>query len=134
MTIFCGFLVLGPSISVAADAFIRRWVDVFWTASRRLRELDPQSIRYVYFAVLSVYAVVSVALLIFGLPDQLLLIAALFLNFALGFSCWHTLWVNCSLLPPPLRPGWFIRVALFLAGLFFFMIGTVSTLARLEIV
>ena len=134
MTIFCGFLVLGPSISVAADAFIRRWVDVFWTASRRLRELDPQSIRYVYFAVLSVYAVVSVALLIFGLPDQLLLIAALFLNFALGFSCWHTLWINCSLLPPPLRPGWFIRVALFLAGLFFFMIGTVSTLARLEIV
>ena len=37
MTIFCGFLVLAPTVSTTADGIIRRWVDVFWTSSRRMR-------------------------------------------------------------------------------------------------
>ena len=30
----CGFLVLAPTMATAADGIVRRWVDVFWTASK----------------------------------------------------------------------------------------------------
>ena len=36
LTLFCGFLVLGPTMAASADGIVRRWVDVFWTASKRL--------------------------------------------------------------------------------------------------
>jgi len=64
-------------------------------------------------------------------PTELLVIATLIYNFALGFSCWHTLAVNGTLLPKELRPGWPLRVALFLAGAFFWMIATLSTAQQL---
>jgi hypothetical protein len=49
-------------------------------------------------------------------------------NFALGFSCLHTIFVNKLLLPKELRPGLFPTVAMTLAGCFFLFIGTVATL------
>ncbi len=128
MTIFCGFVVLGLTVAPAADGFVRRWVDTFWTSSRWLRSLHPRNIRYVYFSMLTLYMVVGVILLCVGKPTTLLLIAGVLLNYALGISCWHTLAVNVFLLPRPLRPGWFLRTALFLAGLFFVLVATLSTL------
>ena len=133
MTIFCGFLVLGPSCSFAADGFIRRWVDIIWTTVRPIRQLNPQSIRYLYFAILAFYVAFGIVMLSLRRPESLLLLAALFMNFAMGFSMWHALWVNCTILPPPLRPGWFLRIALFLAGLFYWSIGTISTITKLGV-
>ena len=52
-------------------------------------------------------------------------------NYALGFSCFHTLAVNLILLPPALRPGWCIRIAMVAAGLFFTLLGTIVTLREL---
>ena len=78
--------------------------------------------------MLTLYMVVGVILLCVGKPTTLLLIASVLLNYALGISCWHTLAVNVFLLPRPLRPGWFLRVALFLAGLFFVLVATLSTM------
>ncbi len=131
MTLFCGFLVLAPSMATTADGVVRRWVDVFWTASPRLRRLDPKNIRYVYFGVLVVYAAFGLTMLSLGAPTTLLLIAGMIYNFALGFSCWHTLAVNLVLLPPELRPRVYQRVLLFLAGLFFLAIATVTMMERL---
>jgi len=53
LTLLCGFLVITTTLITTIDGLIRRWVDVFWTASRRLREVAPENIRYVYFAVLT---------------------------------------------------------------------------------
>ena len=131
LTIFCGFIVLAPSIAPATDGFIRRWVDVFWISSRRLRSLDTRNIRYVYFGVLAVYMVSGAIVLVIGRPVDLLKIATMIMNFALGISCWHALYVNVTLLPREVRPGWFMRIALFLAGLFFGIIGLLSTLFAL---
>lgn len=128
MTLFCGFLVLAPSMATSADGVVRRWVDVFWTSSKRLRNVDPKNIRYVYFGVLTVYAIFGLTMLTLSKPEALLLIATTIFNFALGFSCWHTLWLNLVLLPKELRPNWFIRIALFSAGCFFWMVATVSAL------
>jgi len=131
LTIFCGFLVLAPSAVSTADGVLRRWVDVFWTASPALRRLDPHRIRYVYFGTLLAYATFGLLALWWGRPEKLLLWATTIYNFALGFSCWHVLAVNLTLLPKPLRPRLFIRLGLVLSGLFFLSLGAVVTLRNL---
>jgi hypothetical protein len=128
LTLFCGFLVLGPSASTTADGFLRRWVDVFWTGSERLRKLQPHKIRWVYFAFLCGYLAFGLVALWMAPPRRLILFATTVYNYALGVSCWHTLVVNLTLLPPELRPGWFSRVGLVVSGIFFTALAVISTL------
>ena len=125
MTILCGFLVLAPSMSTSADGIVRRWVDVFWTSSARLRRLEPKHIKTVYFRMLCGYAIFGLVMLSLN-PGDLIKYATMFFNIALGFSCWHALAINTTLLPRELRPNWFIRIALSLAGVFFFLLGTIA--------
>ena len=94
--------------------------------------MDPKSIRYLYFGVLTLYTVFGVIMLTREKPTTLLFWGTLIMNFALGFSCWHTLAVNMVLLPRPLRPGWFCRIGLFVAGLFFLTVATISTWSTLK--
>jgi hypothetical protein len=131
-TILCGFMVLGPSVASTADGVIRRWVDVFWTSSPRLQAMDPKKIRYVFFWAVVAYAIFGVIALSLGKPLQLLKISANIMNFALGFSCWHTLAVNLLLLPKELRPNWFMRIGLFFAGLFFIALATITAVHELR--
>lgn len=133
LTLFCGFLVLAPSMATSADGVVRRWVDVFWTSSKRLHQVDPKNIRYLYFGVLSIYAIFGLTMLSLQAPEKLLIVATTIFNFALGFSCWHTLWLNLVLLPKEIRPNWFVRIALFSAGCFFWMVATVSALQKLGV-
>ena len=129
LTLFCGFLVLAPTMATSADGVIRRWVDVFWTSSARLRKLEPSRIRIVYFKVLAGYAVFGLIMLSLAPPLELLKIATNIFNYALGVSCFHTLAVNVTLLPPELRPGWPMRIGMFLAGSFFTLLAIVTTLS-----
>jgi hypothetical protein len=134
MTLFCGFLVLAPSASTTADGFLRRWVDVFWTGSARLRQLDPHKIRHVYFAVLCGYVAFGLVTLSLAPPRQLLVVATTIYNYALGVSCWHSLVVVRTLLPPELRPGWFVRLCLVLAGVYFTALAAVTTLTTFGLI
>ena len=134
MTVFCGFLVLAPSMSTSADGVIRRWVDVFWTTSERLRDMPPGAIKTVYFRVLIVYALLGLVTLVSIKPATLLMIAAAIYNYALGISCLHTLYVNRSLLPQQLQARTSMQIALFLTGLFFLFIGCVSSLKQLGLI
>ena len=134
MTVFCGFLVLAPSMSTSADGVIRRWVDVFWTTSARLRAMPPGAIKQVYFKVLMCYAGMGLVALLTVKPATLLLIAAAIYNYALGISCLHTLYVNRTLLPRQLQPRTSMQIALLLAGIFFFFIGCVSSLKQLGLI
>lgn len=130
-TLFCGFLVLITSQTTTMDGFVRRWVDVIWTASPQMRQLDTSYIRYVYFTLLCVYAACGLAIM-WGTetPLGVFKYATTGYNFAFAFSAWHTIAVNTILLPRELRPNWFQRVALFFAGLFFFALGTISVLQQ----
>lgn len=132
LTLFCGFLVLAPSAASTIDGFIRRWVDVFWTSSARLRKWEDSRIRHLYFYVLTGYASFGVVMLALGNPGQLVKIAGNVANFALGFSCFHTLVVNHVLLPPALRPGWFVRTGLFLSGVYFLGLASLVAYKTLE--
>lgn len=132
LTLVCGCLVLIPTMASTIDGFVRRWVDVFWTSSAILRRMESHAIRYVYFGVLTIYAIFGVIMLSLAKPTALLLIATSIYNFALGFSCWHTLWLNHVLLPKQLRPGWFMKISLLTSGIFFWMVGTFAVLAELK--
>jgi hypothetical protein len=124
--VLCGFLVLAPTAATTADGVVRRWVDVFWTASPRLRQLDERKIKQLYFRVLVAYALLGLVLLAFTSPGLLVKIATNIMNFALGISCFHTLYVNLTLLPEPLRPRWFARAGLVLAGIYFLTLAGIS--------
>jgi hypothetical protein len=132
MTLVCGFLVLGTSMVSTADGVLRRWVDVFWTALPPLRKMDPRAIGRVYFCVICIYAVIGVVLLLLTNPTLLLKISTNIYNWALGFSCWHTIAVSTTLLPAKLRPSLVRRAGLAAAGAYFLCIATLSTAALLK--
>src|SRR5262245_52548886 len=131
LTLLCGFLVLATTLVSTTDGIIRRWVDAFWTSSRRLREVHPEAIRHVYFGVLLAYVAFGMVALWLNKPAALITWATLGFNLALGFSCWHTLAINLLLLPRDLRPGWFMRISLVLGGLFFAAMLGVTVLEKL---
>ncbi len=130
LTLFCGFITLGTTMVTTADGVVRRWVDVLWTASGRLRELEPAAIRRVYFFVLLGWAAFGLVALAMN-PKSLVETATQFWNMALGFSCWHTVYINSTLLPPELRPTLIARVALVLAGAFFTTLTCITLLHKL---
>lgn len=132
LTLFCGFLVLATSAASTADGVLRRWVDVFWTASPRLRKWDTRDIGKLYFGVLVVFVVMGSLMLWFVKGDHLLVFSTMMYNYALGFSCLHTLAVNTLLLPRELRPGWIPRAGLLLGTVFFLTIAVITTYAEWE--
>ena len=128
-TLFCGFLVMGTSMATTMDGFVRRWVDVIWTASVRMRKLDISYIRYVYFTVLCMYVACGLVLiLVLEKPGFVFKLSTTGYNFAFAMSCWHTAVLNSILLPVPLRPHWLIRVGMFLGGCCFLFIGIMAAL------
>ena len=130
-TLFCGFLVLAPTMVGHIDGVVRRWLDTIWTSSSRLRQVDPARIGRIYFGLIMGYSVLGLAMLWLNAPTALIKFATISYNFALGISCCHTLILNTVLLPRELRPGWFVRIAMLLGGVFFFLLGLAATLREL---
>jgi hypothetical protein len=127
MTLFCGFLVLSTCMVSTIDGFVRRWVDVFWTASKKMHQLGPGKIRHLYFGVLVGYGVLGLIMLtVVEKPKLLIEIAGIIYNFALGFSCLHVTVLNTILLPRQLRPHWLIKLGLCLTGTFFTSVGAIA--------
>ncbi len=128
-TLFCGFLVLITSQTTTMDGFVRRWVDVIWTASPRMRKLKSDKVKYVYFWLLMIYAALGLVIIwVTEKPGFVFKLSTTGYNFAFAFSAWHTLAVNLILLPKELRPGWGQRIGLILAGFFFLTLGIVAAL------
>ena len=67
-------------------------------------------------------------------PGKVFGIATMGYNFALSFSCLHTLAINTRLLPRELRPHLLIRVGLVLGSVFFAFLGVMSVLKKLELI
>ena len=134
-TLFCGFLVLITSQTTTMDGFCRRWVDVTWTSVPALRKLKTDRIKYVYFTVLIVYACAGLAIIwATEKPGFVFKLSTTGYNFAFAFSAWHTLAVNTILMPKELRPNWFQRIGLVLAGCFFLSLGVMAALKMAGVV
>lgn len=127
LTLLCGFAILAPTQVSNLDGISRRWADVIWTGVRRLRGVEGNKVKYVYYSILALYGVWGlVALRVTPNPLVLAIASGVMMNIALGVSALHTLYVLMVLLPKPLRPGWVFRAGLLCCGVFYIGISTIA--------
>ncbi len=118
-TLACGFLVLAPGQVSVCDQIARRWTDMIWTASGRAHHLSRGEVRFVYYGILALYAVIGMVILWFLSAIVIAEIGVVLGNLALGFSTLQALHVNRKLLPRELRPGWLQQAGTLCCGIFF---------------
>ena len=118
-TLACGFLVLAPGQVSVCDQIARRWTDMIWTASGRAHLLSRGEVRFVYYGILALYALLGMVILWFLNPIVIAEIGVILGNLALGFSTLQALYVNRRLLPRELRPGLLQQAGTFCCGIFF---------------
>ena len=80
---------------------------------------------------MTMMAVWGFLVLFFLEPLAILKIGGVLMNFGLGASALHALYVNCTLLPPEVRPNWFSRVGVVLCSIFFFGISGIVVVSLL---
>ena len=125
ITLFCGFVVLGPGQLFAADMIARLWTDLTWVSSKRAQRLQGNQVKYIYYGILTVYGLWGLSSLAFLDPLQIAKVGAGLGNVALAFTAFHTFYVNRVLLPPPVRSHWIVQLGLLSAGLFFLGISAI---------
>jgi hypothetical protein len=127
LTLLCGFLILAPTQIGHLDNIARRWTDVIWTGVSRLHGLDGNKVKYIYYAILVAYGLWGlIALRLTPNPLVLAVASGVMLNFALGFSALHTLYVVTRLLPRELRPGALMRLGLVACSVFYIGISAIA--------
>ena len=128
LTLGVAFLILFPGQILSGDMIARRWTDIIWSCNPQAQRLQGNQVKYVYYGILLIYAVWGlIALWLFD-PLIILQIGGVLMNLAMGFSAWHTWYVNRTLLPPELRPGWFMQAGVIGCGIFFLGITVVVLL------
>jgi len=125
LSLLCSFLILGPGQVFAGDDIARRWTDTIWTTSRRAQPLKGHQVKYIYYAILGTYAVWGAIALSAFTPLQLAKIGAVLGNVALGCTSFHTLYVNRTLLPKVVRPGWFLQGGLIVCGAYYLLLSVI---------
>ncbi len=119
LTLSCGFLVLAPGQVSVCDQIARRWTDMIWTASPRIKQLGQGEVRYLYYGILLAYGIWGLFVLWLLPALQIAKIGAVLGNVALGVSALQALYVNRRLIPPSLRPHPLMQVGVALCGVFF---------------
>jgi hypothetical protein len=119
LTLFVGFLVLYPGQIMAGDIVARRWTDIIWTSNPLARRMGGHQVKYIYYTILLLYCLWGLFALWAFKPLVIAKIGAVLMNLSLGATALHALYVNKTLLPPELRPNWFMQLGVLLCGLFF---------------
>lgn len=122
ITLLVSFLTLAPCAVYSGDLLARHWTDILWTTSPTVHRLKGNQVKYVYYSLLSVYGVWGTITLAYLSPLMIAKVGAVLGNIALGFSAFHTLYVNRTLLPRELRPNLLMQLGLIGCGTFFFAI------------
>ncbi|MDG2126929.1 MAG: Nramp family divalent metal transporter [Fuerstiella sp.] len=124
-TLFVGLMVFLPSQMSIVDDVARRWTDIIWSSNEKIRKrLQPHQASRIYYTILACYVVWSfisaTIFLMFGdAPRLMVLVIANLNNVALGVTAFHVLWLNCNLLPQPLRPKWYNQAGILACGIFY---------------
>ena len=127
LMLLCGFAILFPTQIANLDGLTRRWTDVIWVGVKRVRHLDGNQVKYVYYLLLFLYCIWGLIALKLT-PDPLLLTIAsgVFLNFGMGFSALHVLWVTTFLMPKEVRPPVVMRIGLVCCASFYIGISCIA--------
>ena len=123
-TLFAGLLVLLPSQMSVVDEVCRRWTDVIWSASPRVRKkMHGGEVKRIYYTLAACYFVWCLGTLYlfgaYGTPRMMTLLIGNLGNLALAVTSFHMLWINTRWLPPAIRPGVVARIGLFTCGCFY---------------
>jgi hypothetical protein len=125
LCILVGLMVFLPSQMSIVDDVARRWTDIIWSDSARLRNRwrDDQ-VGIIYYSILAMYVIwsyiIATVFLLFGdAPALMVTTIANFNNVAIGMTAFHILWINRNYLPAELRPKWYSQVGIALCGLFY---------------
>ncbi|HEY4310334.1 MAG TPA: Nramp family divalent metal transporter [Pirellulales bacterium] len=124
VTVLVGMLVMLPSQMSVVDDISRRWTDIFWSGSRRVREsMSGNQVRRIYYSILGLYVLWSLVCAYlfstYGTPKLMTIVIANLNNLAIGVTALHLLWINTRLLPRELRPRWFQRLGVLACGVFY---------------
>lgn len=104
LTLLCGFLVFAPAVVSTTDGIVRRWTDVIWSTSGRVRGWESRQVSLVYYGIMVVYCIWGlIALRLAPNPLVLAIASGVLGNIGLGISSLHALYVNRKLLPEELR-------------------------------
>jgi hypothetical protein len=122
--LIAGILVLAPSQMSVIDEVSRRWTDVIWSASARVRQgMGGSQSRRIYYGILIGYlswCLFSLYLFSrYGTPKLMTLIIPNLGNFALGFTAFFLLRVNSRLIPKEFGPRWHHKLGLIACGAFY---------------
>lgn len=125
VTLFVGLIVFLPSQMSIVDDVARRWTDIIWTGNKHVRErMKPHQANRIYYGILTFYVVWSFVVawifLKYGdAPKKMATVIANLNNVALGFTAFHILYINRTLLPKPLRPRWYSQLGIAACGVFY---------------
>ena len=126
LTLLCGFIVLGVGNIQTLDGIVRRWTDVFWSASGNLRAKSGE-VKNIYYVILVTYCLWGMlALRLSPNPLILAIVSSVCGNIGLGAAAIHTLVVNRKLMPPELRLPWRLQLGLVGACVFFIGISLIA--------
>jgi hypothetical protein len=131
-TLFVGFVILAPNAVFGSDLIARLWTDLIWIGSSKVRNRPGNAVVYVYYGILAIYCAWGLVALTILSPLKIAIMGTVLGNVALGFSAFHTLAVNRTLLPPPLRPHLFMQAGLAACGFFFLGITAVVVYAAFQ--
>ncbi len=124
-----GLLVLLPSQMSIVEDVCRRWTDIVWSGSRRVRDtMKPHQVGRIYYTILAVYVVWSFVcawyFTQYESPKVMVLVIANLNNVGLGFTAFFILRNNLVYLPQALRPGWIHRIGILGCGVFYLGMAT----------
>lgn len=122
LTLLCGLVIMVPGQFGSLESVARRWTDTIWSGSRRIRKLDKDRIKHLYYGFAFAYVVFGIAFYVV-FPNlsgtTMMTIAGNLANLSIAVTIFHALYVNRHFLPPMMRPSPAKQFALFLSGMFF---------------
>ncbi len=129
ITLFIGFWILFGTQLAIVDGFTRTVTDILWSGSRRVRKWRGGSVRFIYFAILLVFASWGCVAIWLAGPAVLLIIGANIGAVIFAIAAVHVLVVNRRLLPKEIRPPLWRQVAVLGCAAFymFFLVMVVIT-------
>jgi hypothetical protein len=124
MTLVVGLLVLLPSQMSIVEDVCRRWTDIIWSGSRRVRDnMNSHQVGRIYYMILAIYVtwtfVCAWYFTRYESPKVMVLVIANLNNIGLGFTAFFILRNNLVYLPKELRPGWIQRIGVVGCGVFY---------------
>ena len=120
-TLVIGLLVLLPSQMSITEDVCRRWTDIIWSGSRRVREtMEAHQIRRIYYSIMAIYVtwtfIGAYLFSTYGTPKVMVLVVANLNNIGLGFTAFFILRNNLKYLPEALRPRLINRIGICFCG------------------